>query len=89
MDKYLRETFGFSLPKGDTVHHKNRQRWDNRIENLEWRTGQHGQGASVKDLVEWASDELPGLGVTLIYDENSAFHKILTGEVNEGQRCLV
>lgn len=37
---------GRPLRANETVHHKNADRQDNRLENLELRVGAHGQGAS-------------------------------------------
>lgn len=37
-----------SLEKHETVHHINGDRIDNRLENLQLRTGKHGKGISMK-----------------------------------------
>src|SRR5439155_23103297 len=42
MEKYL----GRVLFDNETIHHKNGKRSDNRIENLEFRIGSHGPGAT-------------------------------------------
>lgn len=42
----MEQQLGRHLVKGETVHHINGNRGDNRLENLQLRTGNHGKGAA-------------------------------------------
>lgn len=50
MEQYL----GRYLLPTEEVHHKNANRSDNRIENLELWTKSHPSGARVEDHIQWA-----------------------------------
>jgi endogenous inhibitor of DNA gyrase (YacG/DUF329 family) len=60
---------GRKLYEHECVHHKNGDRLDNRIENLELWTTSHPSGQRTADKIEWAINLLESYGYTVEGDD--------------------
>ena len=66
----MSEHIGRPLKKGETIHHVNGIRHDNRIENLEIWIKRHPPGQRLQDKLSWCKNLLEEYGHKVIKDED-------------------
>lgn len=66
----MEEMIGRYLLPGETAHHKNGVRTDNRPENLELWTRSQPSGQRVTDLVAWAHEIIARYGALNLAEDH-------------------
>jgi hypothetical protein len=74
----MEQALGRPLTSLETVHHRNGRRDDNRLENIELRSGNHGPGGDVPAMIRWAHAFIASYPQ---FDAEGNFHPVNAGEV--------
>jgi hypothetical protein len=82
----MEEFLGRPLLATETVHH--RRAWDktcNDLENLELRTGNHGPGGAIEDIIPWCIEMLALYPQFITPEQREAMLRLAEGGGLEGE----